>query len=234
MEIFQIILTSAGSFFVLFLLTKIMGDRQMSQLSMFDYINGITIGSIAAEMATDLENFLKPLLAMIVYALLSVLLAIASNKSMKCRRIIEGKPIILFDNGKLYRKNFKKAKLDINEFLTECRNSGYFDLNNIQSAILEVNGKISFLPKSTQRPMIPQDMNLNPQQEKLVTNIIVDGLILKQNLRFTGNDEEWLKKQLKQQGVNKVSDVFLATCDFNNKISVYIKLNQKMDNNIFS
>ena len=234
MEILQIILTSVGSFFVLLILTKIMGDRQMSQLSMFDYIIGITIGSIAAEMATALEDdYLKPLVAMAVYALLSVLMAIISNKSIKLRRLIEGKPVILFDNGKLYRKNFKKAKLDINEFLTRCRNSGYFDLNNIQTAILETNGKISFLPKAMQRPATPQDLKLNPTQEKLVTNVIIDGSILYENLRSTGNDESWLKKQLKQQGVSKVTDIFLATCDSNNSLSVYIKLNKSENDHVF-
>lgn len=225
MEIVYIILTSLGSFALLFLLTKIMGNRQMSQLSMFDYIIGITIGSIAAEMATSLEgDILQPLTAMIVYALLSVILAVCSNKSIKLRKAVEGQPLILFDNGKLYKNNFKKSKLDLNEFLMQCRDSGYFDLNHIQTAILETNGKISFLPQVLQRPATPADLKLSPNQDKLVTNVILDGNILQENLHSTGNDETWLDKQLDAQGVSKVSEIFLATCDCNNKLTVYIKI----------
>ena len=232
MEILHVFLVSLGSFIALFLLTKLMGDRQMSQLSMFDYIIGITIGSIAAEMATSLEDdFMKPLVAMVVYALLSIILAVVSNKSIKFRKVVEGEPIILFDNGKIYRNNFKKAKLDLNEFLTQCRSSGYFDLNHIQTAILETNGKISFLPKALQRPATPADFSLSPCQEKLVTNVIMDGNILYENLHATGNDESWLNKQLDAQGVSKIPEIFLATCDCNNKLSIYIKISDKKHTN---
>lgn len=225
-------LVSVGSFIALFLLTKLMGDRQMSQLSMFDYINGITIGSIAAEMATSLEDdFMKPLTAMVVYSLLVIILAICSNKSLKFRKIVEGEPLLLFDNGKIYRANLKKAKMDVNEFLTQCRIGGYFDLYHIQTAVLESNGKISFLPKAQQRPATPADLKLAPDQDKLVTNVILDGNIMQENLRSTGNDEVWLKKQLDEQGVSKLSAVFLATCDCKNQLSVYIKISEKKHTN---
>ena len=127
----------------------------MSQLSMFDYIIGITIGSIAAEMATALETeFWQPLLAMGIYALVAVIFSILSTKSLKSRRLISGTTLVLFDNGILYRKNFKTAKLDLDEFLMICRINGYFNLNDIQTALLETNGKISFLPKAEKRPTI--------------------------------------------------------------------------------
>lgn len=232
MEILYIFLTSAGSFIALFILTKLMGNRQMSQLSMFDYIIGITIGSIAAEMATSLEDdFMKPLTAMIVYALFSVILAISTNKSLKLRKLIEGEAVILYDDGKIYKNNLKKEKLDLNEFLTQCRNSGYFDLNKIQTAILETNGKISFIPKVLQRPATPEDLNLSPSQEKLVTNVILEGCIMQENLKSTGKDEVWLGKQLEVQNAPKISDIFLATCDSNHKLTVYINLTDKKNTN---
>lgn len=223
MEIVHIILTAAGSILALFLLTKVMGNRQMSQMSLFDYINGITIGSIAAEMATSLEDFYKPLVAMVVYALLAECASGITNKSVRLRRFINGETMILYDDGKLFEKNFKRARLDVNEFLTECRNNGYFNLASIQTALLESNGKISFLPLSTQRPVTPQDMNLSPQQEKVVTNVVIDGKIMKDNLKYTGNNEQWLEKELQNQRV-KLPDVFLATCDQNNALSVYVKI----------
>ena len=137
MDILHIILTSLGSIVVLFILTKLMGYRQMSQLSMFDYINGITIGSIAAEMATSLEDsVMPPVVAMIVYALVAILLSTLSEKSIFLRRFIVGKSIILLNNGKLYYKNLKKARLDLGEFLIQCRINGYYDLGQLQTLSL--------------------------------------------------------------------------------------------------
>lgn len=148
-EILYIIALSLGSIIAIFVLTKLMGYRQMSQMSMFDYIIGITIGSIAAEMATSLEeNFIQPLTAMIVYALAAVALAWVTSKSIKARRVIEGFPLVLLNHGELYRQNLKKAKLDVTEFLEQCRVNGYFDISKLETAILEGNGKISFLPKA--------------------------------------------------------------------------------------
>lgn len=235
MELWKIALSSVGSIIVLFLLTKLMGNKQMSQLSMFDYINGITIGSIAAEMATSLEDdFWKPLLAMTIYAVTSFLISIFSCKSIKVRRFMNGRAIVLFEGGKLYNKNLLRAKIDIDDLLTQCRNNGYFNLAEIQSAILETNGRISFLPKSDIRPVNVSDMQISAEQEKPVANVIMDGKILEGNLKYTGNNLEWLYKQLKSQGVKKPEEVFLATCDSNNQLSVYVKIDKPMKRNIFN
>lgn len=232
-EVSYIILTSLGSVIALFILTKIIGNHQMSQLSMFDYINGITIGSIAAEMATSLEKFTKPLTAMIVYAAMSVLFAFASRKSLPLRRILEGETLILYDDGRLFRKNLSRAKMDVSEFLTECRSKGYFNLANIQTALREPNGKISILPAAANRPITPQDMNLSPEQEKPAVNVVLDGKILHANLRYTGNDEIWLQKQLAAQGVHELKNIFLATCDGKNNLSVYLRIDSPASASLF-
>ena len=234
MDLLKVVLTSVGSVIALFILTKLMGNKQMSQLSMFDYIVGISIGSIAAEMATELEEFQKPLIAMVIYALLSVLISIANYKSIKLRRLLTGTSLILFENGKLFRANLKKARIDVNEFLTLCRSKGYFNIAHLQSVILEPNGHISVLPLSTQRPATPKDLNLTPPEDKPVIDIIIDGQILINNLKYTGNNENWLYKQLHAQGIDQVSDVFLATCDHENNLSVYQIINKKMTRDIFS
>lgn len=233
MELLYVACTALGSIIVLFILTKIMGNKQMSQLSMFDYITGITIGSIAAEMATALEEFKKPLLALIIYALVASLISVLSYKSIKLRRILTGKPIILYENGKLYEKNLKKAKIDVNEFLTECRIMGYFDLSKLQIAIQETTGKISFIPLSSQRPVTPSDLQLTPEQEMPCANVIIDGKILTENLKNTGNDENWLNIQLRYLGVPSVKDIFLATCDCNNNIKIYTKMDTQCKQDIF-
>ena len=140
-------LSSLLSIAVLFLLAKLMGTKQVSQMTMFDYVVGITIGSIAAELATELEEPLRPLTALIVYGVTAFVISILTNKFLKVRSIVTGKPLVLLENGVIYRENLKKARLDLNEFLTYCRIGGWFDLNQLQTAVLEHNGVVSFLPK---------------------------------------------------------------------------------------
>lgn len=234
MDILKIISLSFSSLVILFILTKLMGNREMSQLTMFDYIVGITIGSIAAEMSTSLEsNFMEPVVAMIVYGLVTVFISYITCKSLNLRRFFTGRSRILFDNGKLYRKNFKSAKIDLNDFLMECRINGYFNLSDIQTAILEPNGKVSFLPKSSKRPATPEDLNLSPSEENVVINVILDGVLLKENLSKTGNNINWLENNLKNQGINDIKKVFLATCDNQNNLSVYIKLDKQNKHDYF-
>lgn len=233
-EILYIIALSLGSVIALFILTKLMGYRQMSQMCMFDYINGITIGSIAAEMATSLEeNYVQPLTAMIVYALAAILLSWLSSRSIKARRVIEGKPLVLLNNGELYWENLKKAKIDVNEFLVQCRVNGYFDVSKLETVVLEGDGKISFLPKAAERPVTPSDLNLSAQQDYMVANVILDGKIMEENLRHTGNDEKWLKNQIKGQGAENVEDVLLATCDTSNQVTVFLKTHRKEAKSVF-
>ncbi|MGN0131056.1 MAG: DUF421 domain-containing protein [Lachnospiraceae bacterium] len=227
-EVFYIIALSLGSLIAIFILTKLMGYRQMSQMSMFDYINGITIGSIAAEMATSLEeNFVQPLTAMIVYGLVTLLLSWLGSKSIKVRRLVEGVPLVLLDHGELYRENLKKAKIDVTEFLEQCRVNGYFDVSKIETAVLEGNGKISFLPKVSGRPVTPSDMQLFPQQDFMVANVILDGKIMRKNLAIIGKDEKWLQNQIRTKGAKEMEDVLLATCDSENRVTVYLKENRK-------
>ncbi len=222
MQVLYIIVLSIASIVELFILCKLMGYRQLSQLSMFDYVNGITIGNIAAEMATSLDDsFVEPMTAMIVYALAALLLSWWSSKSIRARRIISGRPTVLLNNGQLFEKNFRKAKIDLNEFLAQCRINGYFDIFQLESAILEENGHISFLPKSGNRPLTPSDMQLTPDRDTLVANIIIDGHIMPKNLKASGKDEKWLNNQLQIYGISDIKDVFLATCDLNQQFTAY-------------
>lgn len=211
MELLKIAFTSVISVITLFLLTKLMGNKQISQLSMFDYIIGISIGSIAAEFATELENPERTLVAMIIYAISAYLVSLVTGKSTHMRKIIIGKPLILFDKGKLYRENFKKAKIDISDFLTHCRNQGYFDLSQMQTAVFEYNGSISILPTEANRPLSPSDMNMNPIQQEILVNVILDGNINEENLKYTGNNKIWLEKQLHDQGFHHADEIFLGS-----------------------
>ena len=128
-------LSALASILVLFLLEKLMGDKQVSQMTLFDYMAGITIGSIAAELATELEEPIKPLIALIIYGLATAGISILTSKSIRARAVVTGKPLILLEDGVIYRENLKKARLDLDEFLTYCRIGGWFDLNQLHSAV---------------------------------------------------------------------------------------------------
>lgn len=236
-SLIQVFFTSVGSIIVLFLLTKLIGNKQVSQLNMFDYINGITIGSIAAEMATSLEtDFLMPLLAMVIYGLTAFGLSYIAGKSVRARRLINGRSIILYDNGKLYFDNFKKSKLDINEFLIQCRIAGYFDLSQVQTVILEANGSVSVLPMSSDRPVTPADLGIEIKKETAPIAVIIDGEIQQLNLKQAGKDVKWLEKQLRANGVKNASEVFLATAGDDNTLTAYVRITGKKDtpeNDIF-
>ena len=206
-----------------------MGHKQIAQLDFFDYVTGITIGSIAAELATELEEPWRPLTALVIYGLVSWILSILSNKYPRSRKYLNGTPTILMDHGKLYRENLKKAKLELSEFMVMCRQQGYFDLTSIETAVFEYNGKLTILPVSTQRPATPNDLQLAPEQELLFTELIMDGRILEDNLKRMGLDRIWLDKQLKQRRIDSPKDVFLAVCDRNLKFVVYE--NTKVEDN---
>ncbi len=221
MELLKIALTSALSAVTLFVIAKINGHKQMSQLDFFDYITGITIGSIAAELATELEEPQKPLVAMIVYGVITYALTIITSKFPKMRKFINGAPTIIMDNGKIYRKNMKKAKMDLSEFMVLCRQQGYFNLSDIQTAVYEYNGKLTVLPVSTRRPVNPEDMNLSPQPEHIYTEVIMDGRILEENLKRMGLDAVWLQKQIKSLGYKSAKEVFLGVCDRDKRLLLY-------------
>ena len=221
MEIMNVLLTSLLSVGALFVIAKIMGHKQMSQLDFFDYISGITIGSIAAELATELEEPLQPLIAIAVYGVVAVLLSKITSLFPKTRKFVNGTPTILLNNGKLYRENMKKAKLDLSEFMVMCRQQGYFNINDIQTAVFEFNGKLSILPISKKRPANPEDLNLSPAPEYIQTEVVMDGRILDENLKRMGLDDKWLQKQLTAQGYRKPQEVFLALCDENKQLTVF-------------
>lgn len=223
MDFLQLCITGFISFGTLFLLAKLMGHKQIAQLDFFDYITGITIGSIAAEMATELEEPWKPFVAMLVYGGATLLLSIIAIKFPRTRKYLNGTPTILMNNGKIYQQNMKKAKLELSEFLLMCRQQGYFDLSNIQTAIFECNGKLTILPVSAQRPLTPNDMNLSPAQDLIFTELIMDGRILGNNLERMGLNVQWLDRQLEQNHIRCAEDVLLALCDQNLKVVFYKK-----------
>lgn len=220
-EIGLTVLTTVLSVVAMFLLTRLIGRRQVSQMTMFDYAVGITIGSIAAELATNLEEPLRPLVSLVIYGLAAMGVAWATNKSIKLRTAITGEPLVLLENGVLYRDRLQKAKLDLDEFLTYCRIGGWFDLSQLQAAVLEHNGIISFLPKEKERPATPGDFQLSPQQSLLQIPFVMDGELMEENVRRAGKEPDWVRRNLERQGYGDLSDVFLALWDGRETLTVF-------------
>ncbi len=221
MEHLQVLLTSVFSAIALFLIAKLIGHKQMAQLDFFDYITGITIGSIAAEMATELEKPLRPLIAMAVYGGITVGLSLLSDKYPRLRKYLNGTPTIILHGGKIYRQNLKKAKLELSEFMVMCRQEGYFNLNDIHTAVFEYNGRLTILPLADKRPATPADMALAVTPSALNVEVIMDGRVLGENLHRMGLDETWLTRQLSARGYSSPKEVFLGLCDDNHTLSLF-------------
>lgn len=231
MSILQVIIASIVSIAVLFFSTKIIGNKQMSQLNMFDYINGITIGSIAADMTTDTDGTLiHHIIAIAIYTAANALIAYIGSKSISARRLLTGKSIILMDKGKIFNDNFRTAKIDLNEFLTQCRINGFFDISEIETAILEQNGMISFLPRSKYSPVMTQDLNISVQNDRPYYCIISDGNILEENLKESGMTIDKLHNTLRGKKLS-VEDIFAAMYD-GSTLSIFPKQYKALKNDI--
>ncbi len=210
MEIITLLLTAFLSVVTLFLIAKIMGHKQVAQLDFFDYISGITIGSIAAELATELEEPWKPLIALAVYGATSAFLSLLTHRAPRTRKYINGTPTIVMNNGRLYRENLKKAKLDLSEFLLLCREQGYFDLGDIQTAIFEHNGKLSVLPMAANRPATPSDLKITAKATHVGVEVIMDGRVMGENLSRLSLNAAWLEQRLHTQGYESARQILLG------------------------
>lgn len=223
MEIVKVLLSSILSVGALFFIAKLMGHKEVGQLDFFDYISGITIGSIAAELATELDAPWKPLIAMAVYGGVSILLSVLTQRLPRSRKYLNGTPTIIMSGGKIYKENMKKAKLDLSEFMIMCREKGFFDLSEIEMAVFEHNGRLTILPRSDKRPLTPSDINLSPKPAFISAEVVMDGEILGENLKRMGLDEVWLMRQIKEKGYGSAKEIFLGVCDKEKKLTLYPK-----------
>ena len=220
-EILEVSYRAIISLVTLFLITKILGKKQVSQLSLFDYVIGISIGNFAAEVTINLEaEWINGVVAVLIFGLVAYFVSIITMKSIVARRFFMGSPTIVIQNGKIIKESLKSVKLDINDLLEECRNNNVFDLNQINYALMEANGKLSILLKPEYLPLTPKDMKLNPEKNGLVANVIIDKKIMQENLKQMNKDDKWLLKELKTKKV-KLEDILLCTMDINDKLTIY-------------
>lgn len=222
-EILDVILRCLVSLITLFFVTKMIGKKQVSQFSLFDYVIGISIGNFAAEMALNLDSeYLHGTVAVIVFGIVAYLVSILTLKNLKLRKFFIGDPTVIIEDGKILYKNLKRTKFDINDLLEECRINGYFDISEIDYALMEANGKISVLPKTDYQQPTNKDLNIKKQKTGLCANLIIDGQIIHESLRIMHKDEAWLKHEIKIKGY-ALEDIILATLDLEETFKVYGK-----------
>ena len=233
-ELWDVTIRALSSLVTLFLVTKMLGKKQVSQLSLFDYVIGISIGNFAAEMTINLEsNEINGILAVVIFGVVAYIVSYLTMKSIHLRRFFMGTPTILIQNGKILEDNLRKVKFDINDMLEEVRGAGYFDLSQVEYAIMEANGNLSVLPKPEYRPLTPKDMNLKVNRESICANVIIDSKIMHKNLEHMKKDEKWLFKELKVKGYTDLSKILLATLDIDEKLIIYEKNNGIKSKDVF-
>lgn len=216
MDLINVVIRAITSLTVLFLITKLLGKKQVSELSLFDYVIGISIGNFAAEMTINIDSpFLHGIIAVIVFGIIAYLIDLLSLKSKSFHDFFMGKPTIIIDRGKIEYENMKKINYDLYDLLSDLRKQGYFDLNNINYAILENNGDLSILPKEKYSMVTKEDLNIK-KEDNPIKYVIIDG-------RFIDNqDKKLILEKLKEEN-KRLDNVLVASIDQKKKINFYFK-----------
>ncbi|MGN1200780.1 MAG: DUF421 domain-containing protein [Candidatus Caccovivens sp.] len=214
-DIYWVLINSVTSFAYLFIISKLLGKKQIAQLEFIDYAVGISLGSIAAEWSTQTnEPFYYYLIAMSIFFALAFLVAIIGRKTTFLKRLFKGKPSTLIYEGKIDYKQLKKNNIDVNDLLSMLREKDYFDISDVAYAVFEPSGELSVLPKGNSRPVVIEDVNPKAVKDASLTDIlVVDGKISKSGLNEIEKDEKWLYKQLKINNKKELKNIILATYD---------------------
>lgn len=219
-EWLEVLLRTLCAAVVLFLLTKLLGKRQVSQLSFFEYLTGITIGSIAASLSLDLEaNWYLGLIALAVWVAFSLLIELLQIKSKRIRDFIDFKATTVIKEGKVLEGNLKKERLTSDELMEQLRKKSVFDLADVEFAIMESSGEINVILVSEKQPLTPKHLGLQPGSIKEPHEVIMDGEVMEEPLRLSGKSAAWLKRELNKNNV-KQEEVYLAQVDSSGQLTL--------------
>jgi len=200
-----------------------MGKQQVAELNFFDYVVGISIGSIASTLSVQVnQNTTATLVGMAVWTILPIFLAYLCLHSVWIRKVVEGEATVVIEKGKILEDNLRKTRLSFDDIISLLRAQGIFSIADVEFALLETNGKLSVQKKSDKRPVTTGDLSLSPPYEGLPTNLIQDGLILVDALRSLNLTKAWLYSQLKKVNIHDVKEVSLAQLD--TKGNLYVDL----------
>ncbi|WNQ13400.1 DUF421 domain-containing protein [Paenibacillus aurantius] len=208
-----IALRSLGAVVMLFVLTRILGKKQISQLTFFEYVVGITLGELAGFISTDIEaHYFLGVTALLVWFLSALLVEMVTLKSRSFRNWMEGKSRILIQKGKVLEDNLKKERLSGDELLEELRKKNVFQVAEVEFAVMEPSGDINVLLKKENQPLTPKHLGITVAPESEPQTVIMDGIILDEPLSTLGFSRGWLLTELEKAGV-AVENVFLGQAD---------------------
>ncbi|QWG61204.1 DUF421 domain-containing protein [Bacillus mycoides] len=217
-----VILRSVFILIILFAITKWLGKRQISQLSFFEYIAGMTIGDIAAQVSTGLDSkFFHGVFAILIFAVVPFFTGILSLKNKTARDFFEGKSTVLIKDGKILEDNLKKEKYTSDELLELLRGKNAFSVADVEFAVLEPSGELNVLLKKDRQPLTAKDISLKVPNEKEPQTVIMDGNILDEPLSASGHNRAWLHSELEKLGV-VIENVFLGQVDSYGQLTIDI------------
>jgi len=217
----KVIAHTATAIVFLFLMTRLMGKKQISQMTFFDYVAGIAIGSVSANFSvtTDL-SYAEGLTSVLLWAMLPLTVSYMTLYKSKARRILAGFPTILVQNGLLIAENLNKAKLSVEDVLEQLRLKNAYYISDVDMAVLEISGKVSVLFKPGKQPASMEAVNHNPAYRGLAANIIINGKLMRENLKTMGQNEQWLKTEMTKQGHGSYENILLACVDARNTLYI--------------
>lgn len=222
--LFTIFLRTAALYLAVLILMRIMGKREVGQLSLFDLVVAIMIAELAAIPLSDpsipITHGIVPISTLVM---MEVLLSYITLKSIKARRVIEGTPSIILERGRILEKEMRRLRYNVDDMIAQMREQGVYNIEEVEYAILETNGKLSIILKSSKRPIIPEDLGLQPAYEGLPLPLISDGTLLAENLARAEKDKGWLENILTAEHGCSISDILYATLDTSGKLIVYPK-----------
>ncbi|MBC8062026.1 MAG: DUF421 domain-containing protein [Clostridiaceae bacterium] len=208
---------------------RIMGKRQIGQLEPFELSITIMISELASLPMTDTQiPLINGIIPIITLLLLEVFLAAVQLKYEKTRGIITGKPSIVISKGTINIQELKNQQLNLNDLFEELRLKGYFDIQDIQYAVLETSGQISVLPKIKTTPATKENLKINEKESLLPVTLILDGKINKESLDYLHKTEKWLMEQLDKHQIASVENIFLACIDSKEKFYYQNKIEKKV------
>jgi uncharacterized membrane protein YcaP (DUF421 family) len=218
------LIRSVAVFFAMLLLTRILGKREISQLSFLDFITGITIGDIGANLSYNSEmSEAKGMISLLVWIFLPYTLSILTARSKKVRDLIDGQPTVVIQNGKVLEQNLARARYSVDDLLQQLRKKNIFRLADVEFAVLETSGTISVLQKTNAQPVTKQDVSLTTEQETQPHIVIQQGQVDYDGLMNAGFTPQWLMGELEKQGV-LLGNVSLGQVD--SKGNLYVDLYQ--------
>lgn len=229
-DILFAVLRSTASFILLIIMARILGRKALSQMTFFDFAVVITFGSVAANIGIGQDNsFHIAVTVLITFGLLGLLSGFLHIKSFRFRKLINSEPIVIIKNGEIIDVNMRRGRVTINELNSMLRDKNIFNITDVNYAVLENSGTLSVLPKAESKPLTPKDMQIKPIESGLTKDIIVDGIVMRENLNSTNLTEAWLLNQLKQNAINDVKEVFYAGLASNGILFISKRSKQNME-----